>query len=435
MNFRRLGRIVLALAVSLGTSLWVTSCYTNYTAGYFFVTGNEYNQIGAYRIFGNLGDLVQTQNSPTGTGGMNPVQIAIGVSGQYLYVLNAGCGGSSQFVCPPNTPPAKTGANISLYTIGGEGGLSFQQTYYSSGNYPIAMVADSDGSHLFVLDAQAPDPTTCTGYVRTNPASACGDISAFNIDPLTGRLSVITNLQVRNSQGKDIPYFPVGSKPINFYLIPSGLYLYTLEGGSGTAADPHQAVFIYQQNNGQLTLTQNTPLPTGAIQMTYIFATSRYVYILDAENGANAGQIFPYTVSTGGGLLSLPGGAVPNTGTTANPDTMLVDHTGKFLYVANHGPNLTQTSPTGSVSAFFIDPVTGRLSPIASPVPFGAGASPRCILEDPSNQFLYTANYTDSTVTGAVIDIQAGTLTPLRELPQITTVGQPTWCAASAALF
>ena len=75
------------------------------------------------------------------------------------------------------------------------------------------------------------------------------------------------------------------------------------------------------------------------------------------------GQILPYTIGTNGALQSLVGGQVANTGTVANPGPMIVDHQGKFLYLANMGPNLTPTSEASSVSAFFIDPTTGRLTP------------------------------------------------------------------------
>ncbi len=33
--------------------------------------------------------------------------------------------------------------------------------------------------------------------------------------------------------------------------------------------------------------------------------------------------------------------------------------------------------------------------------PFSTGSGPQCLLEDPSNQFIYTANFNDSTVTGS----------------------------------
>jgi 6-phosphogluconolactonase (cycloisomerase 2 family) len=98
------------------------------------------------------------------------------------------------------------------------------------------------------------------------------------------------------------------------------------------------------------------------------------------------------------------------------------------------GPNLTTTSAASSVSVFSID-VNGRLQTVPTSVPFGSGSSPRCILEDPSNQYLYTANYDDSTVTGAVINSATGTLTNLRKATSFPTTGQPTWCVASGTLF
>ncbi len=45
--------------------------------------------------------------------------------------------------------------------------------------------------------------------------------------------------------------------------------------------------------------------------------------------------------------------------------------------------------------------------------PFGTGAGPECLVEDPSNQFIYTANYNSSSVTGLVLDQNAGTLSVL----------------------
>jgi 6-phosphogluconolactonase len=440
MKFRNFGRISLALAVSLGTGLGVTSCSTNHTVGYMYVTGTQYSQVSGFKIDNNVGNLIATPNSPYGSGGYIPIKDLVTNAGRFLYVLNAGCGGSSQAQCPSGADPTLTGANISLFTIGGKGSISFQASYSSQGNNPISMQTDSAGTHLFVLDSTVPDPTTCKGYVGSNPATICGDITAFNIDPNTGRLSLITNETVKNSNGTNLSYFPVGSQPINFYVIPSNSFIYTIEKGSGSAADPSQAVFVYGQSGGQLTLTQNTPIPTGAEDLSYIYASARYVYLIDAQDGTTTGQILPYTVGTNGALQSLVGGQVVNSGTTANPQTMIVDHQNKFLYLANVGPNLTATSPASSVSAYFIDQTTGRLTPLAgatstTSVTSGSGSSPRCILEDPSNQYLYTANYADSTVTGSVINSTTGTLTTLRKLTSFTTAGQPSWCAVSGTLF
>jgi 6-phosphogluconolactonase (cycloisomerase 2 family) len=440
MKFRKFGRISLALAVSLGTGLGVTSCSTDHAVGYFYVTGSQYNQVSAFRIDNNLGQLTVVPNSPFGSGGVNPIKVLVANAGKFLYVLNAGCGGSSQIACPSGASSSESGANISLFTIGGKGALNFQASYTSQGNLPISIQTDSSGTHLFVLDSTVPDPTNCVGYVSGNSASICGDITAFNIDPNTGRLSLITNQTVKDTRGTNLTYFPVGSSPINFVVVPSNSFIYTIEKGSGSALDPSQAVYVYANSNGQLTLSQNTPIPTGAEELSYIYASAKYVYTIDAQNGTTPGVIQPYTIGTNGALLSLTGGQVANSGTVANPQTMIVDHQGKFLYLANMGPNLTPTSEASSVSAYFIDQTTGRLTPLSSgananSVPFGAGSSPRCILEDPSNQYIYTANYSDSTVTGAIINSSTGTLTTLRKGPSFPAAGQPTWCTASGTLF
>ena len=449
MKFRKFGRIGLALAVSLGTGLGVTSCSTDHAVGYFYTTGAQYNQISAFRIDNNLGELTPVPNSPFASGGVNPIKALVANAGKFLYVLNAGCGGTSQIACPPGTAPADQGANISLFTIGGKGAINFQAAYTSQGNNPVSIQTDTSGAHLFVLDSTVTDPTTCVGYVPGDSATICGDITAFNVDPNTGRLSLITNQGVKpvNGNGANLSYFPVGSGPIEFYVTPSNAFIYTIEAGytgncpvtptSGPCLnDPPQAVFVYGNTNGQLTLSQNTPIRTGATQLTYIYISSKEnVYLIDAQGGTTPGQILPYTIGTNGALQSLSGGQVPNSGTVANPGPMIVDHQGKFLYLTNLGPNLTATSEASSVSAYFIDPVTSRLTPLATNVPFGSGSSPRCIIEDPSNQFLYTANYADSTVTGAVINSATGTLTTLRKLTSFAATGEPTWCTASGTLF
>jgi 6-phosphogluconolactonase (cycloisomerase 2 family) len=443
MKFRKFGRMSLALAVSLGTGLGVTSCSTDHAVGYLYVTGQQYNQVSGYRVDNNLGNLTSAENSPFASGGANPIKALVANAGKFLYVLNAGCGGTGQAACSSATSAANTGPNISLFTIGGQGGLSFQTTYTSQGNYPIQIQTDSSGSHLFVLDSQDPNPATdCVAYVSGNPATICGDITSFNIDPNTGRLSLITNQTVKNpTTGVNLTYFPVGSGPINFAVVPSNSFIYTIEKGSGSALDPVQAVYVYANSSGQLTLSQNTPIPTGAEDLSFIYGSPKYVYLIDAGQSVNpTGMILPYTIGTNGALQSLVGGAVANTGTVANPGPMIVDHTGKFLYLANMGPNLTPTSPASSVSAFFIDPTTGRLTTLSggastTSTTFGTGSSPQCILEDPSNQYLYTANYDDSLINGAVINSSTGTLTTLRKNTTFTGPGNPTWCVVSGTLF
>ena len=90
------------------------------------------------------------------------------------------------------------------------------------------------------------------------------------------------------------------------------------------------------------------------------------------------------------------------------------------------------SSPQSGIAAFKI------LSPFQlQPIPnqgqtSGTGAGPQCIIEDPSNQFIYTANFNDSTVTGLSIDQNQGNLRPLSQQTKAKDSyplpGPAAWC-------
>jgi len=422
MKFRNVGQVLLALVVSVGLGIGVTSCTNSYTVGYMYVVGSQYNQISGFNINNQTGKLTPVQKSPFGTSGANPVRILVLSGGRFVYVLNQGDAATG------------TASNISLFQIGGDGVLTFQASYYSQGNDSISMLTDSSGSHLYVLDEYA--PTTTTPCASASGAYPTGDITAFSIDPNTGRLALITNAQVANPNGTQITYFPLGCFPVEFKL--ASQYIFTAQTGS-TSNNDVQTVFTYgySASNGQLTLTQNAPLQTGATAITTINTdtASRYVYLLDAGPVAacTGGQtaILPYTIGSSGILQSLVGGTVCNDPTAVGPTIVISDSKTKFLYVANSG-NTNVNQPGSEISAFTIDPTSGKLAFIAGE-PFGTGSGPRCMLEDPTNQFIYTANFNDSTVVGKIIDVNAGVLNPLRVGPStgFLAAGNPTWCTVS----
>ena len=105
-------------------------------------------------------------------------------------------------------------------------------------------------------------------------------------------------------------------------------------------------------------------------------------------------QILPFTLGTGGALQAQTGGAVPDD-PNQNIPTMLISETkGKWVYVANHGDNTASTAQSGIVG-YIIDPQTHQLTPMpGSPIRHRLGSE--CMLEDPSNQFFYTANFNNS---------------------------------------
>ena len=98
--------------------------------------------------------------------------------------------------------------------------------------------------------------------------------------------------------------------------------------------------------------------------------------------------------------------------------------------MAYEGNNNTTSGNTQSgIGGYVDDPTTHQLTPMAGS-PFGSGAGPVCMLEDPSNQFIYTANMNDSTVTGRLLDQNAGTLGNLsgKANHSFPLQGPAAWC-------
>jgi 6-phosphogluconolactonase (cycloisomerase 2 family) len=442
MKLKKIGQISLAAVVSLVLMFGATSCTNNYTVAYIFTVGTQYNQIGSFNESYQTGKLTPSKGSPFGSGGTAPIRTFVLNGGRYLYVLNQGAqqvDGSGNITY--------TGANISLFSIGGDGTLAFQASYTSQGNNSTRFLPDSTGKYMYVLDTYAPvaasGVTPQASYSATYPCQGSdgkyyptGDLTAFNIDPNTGRLSIITNQQQQNANGTQLTYFPLGCAPIDF-TISSG-FVFTADAGSTTNNDV-QTVFPYALNssNGQLTLTQNSPLVMGTQGMTTISTAqgsnlngSKYIYILDGLANNGSGEILPFTAGTNGSLQALTNGAVANDATASNPVSLVVDSKAKYLFVVNAGPTTGIVNPISQITGWTIDPTNGTLQHIAGE-PFGSGSGVNCIFEDSSNQYIYTTSFNDSQITGRILDPNSGSLTLLRRGSTFNSVGNPTWCAVS----
>jgi len=431
MKFTRFGKALLMGALSVGIVLSVTSCVESYTVGFLFVTGTVTSQssnsgiVSGFKIDHNTGKLTPINGMPISSGGANPDRAVLLLGSRFLYVLNRGTNAQGGSVCTTANPCENS--NITQFAVGGNGILTPQETFYTQGINPIRMFADAAGAYLFVLDHDAPSNAACALALGSS-ATTCGDITVFSINSSTGRLQLVVNAQVSAANGTPLTYFPVPANPIDFLL--SSTYVFTLSGTPATG----DVVFPYNEAiaSGQLTVTQNSAQPLNIAQATAITGGGSYIYVLDNEpivaNGTtSASQILPFSVGTGGALEPQTGGIVPDDPTLSNPIYLLVESKSKFLYVANQGNNTNTTNAQSGLAGYVIDPATHQLSYIAGE-PFGTGAGPQCLVEDPSNQFIYTANFDDSTVTGRVIDPNSGVLNNLRVANSYSLSGQPTWC-------
>ncbi|MFP5226025.1 MAG: lactonase family protein [Acidobacteriota bacterium] len=442
MKFRKLGRIALATAASLFIGFGTQSCYY-YTEAYVIVTGSQYNQVASYREQNQTGLLAITPHSPLSSGGSNPIRAMLLNGGRYVYVLNQG------------TPKANadgsitwTGANVSLFSIGGDGQLAFQQSYPSQGRGSLRLALSTTGNYLYILDqyqSNGSDPNTTLASKAVSPATPCfdasagvfrpaGDITAYSVDPATGRLFLVPNQQLQNSFGTPLTYFPIGCGAIDFHFL--GNYLYTAENTDpANPTTAGQVVYAYSLNtlNGQLVQVPggSQPVPGATnIGVLGVSANGTWLYVLD--NGTN--QIYTFTQGGNGLLSAISTGATANAPGAAIMTALATDSKNQYLYVTNTG-STTLGSSASVISAFTITPNTGALTLFnvnnTGSATYGVGTTPVCIFEDPSHQYIYTANAGSSNITGAKLEPNTGLLTSLTKGSTFPTVGTPTWCLYS----
>src|SRR5580698_10514055 len=175
MKLSMIGRVSMASVVSVAMGLGMTSCGGG-TIGFMWVLGTQYNQIAAFKIDDFTGNLTTPPGSPFTSGGTNPVSLVVKPGGRYLFVINEGAGitpdSNGGVTCPAN---GAGGGAIAEFAIGGQGVLTFQQTFQSQGCTPLWAAHDSTGNFLYVLDKYAPNARCLSNGQpeTTTPASSC----------------------------------------------------------------------------------------------------------------------------------------------------------------------------------------------------------------------------------------------------------------------
>jgi 6-phosphogluconolactonase (cycloisomerase 2 family) len=465
MKFTKFGKTLLMGAISMGIIFGVSSCIRSYTVGFLYVTGTETAQSGnngiitGLKIDHNTGHLSQVNGLPISSGGSNPVRAVLTLGSRFIYVLNRGANAEGNGDCTTADPCLN--ANITEFAVGGNGILTPQETFYTQGLNPFRLLVDPTGSYIFALDHDSigQDGANPASTANPNPncplalggtSTTCGDITVFLINQTTGRLSTVLNAQVTQANCPSgtsscpLPYFPIPSNPIDFILAQG--YMLTMYGTPATG--DYLYPYTYSSTGGQLLLSQNGPQPltdpyssssTGLVsQATGIVGASSVYYVMDNEpitisfNNASVqsnSQIVPYTLGTNGALQADTSGIIPDDPTLANPSWLMVESKNKYLYVANQGNNQTgNNNPDSGIAGYFITTTPAYQLSFISGEPFGSGSGPQCIVEDPSDQYVYEANAFDSTVTGRVLDPNSGELDDMRVNSTYALKGPATWC-------
>jgi 6-phosphogluconolactonase (cycloisomerase 2 family) len=417
MKLSLYGRLAMALLASVALGLGMTACGGG-TIGYVWVLGQQYNQIAGFKVDDFTGNLTSIAGSPVSANGTNPVMMVVKSGGRFVYVINQGTGGSQA--------GKGTSSGISVFSVGGDGALTYLSNYESQGFIPMWAQFDGGGTFLYVLDKYSPGPLDSTGVATAN-TDGTGSITVFQSDPNTGRLTLVQNTQSIPPGSTAPTFFKVGVAPIMMKTTSSCLL--TLN-----SADQTISPYSINSSTGQLSFTGPQTQSTGTLSASSINGNGQYTYLTDTDNSKDSGRVFPFTVGTNCNLLPVTGGTVQNFAGTLNPDYSLVDISGKYLYVLNQSTtNTTVGTAFSSMSAWTINPTNGQLAPIAG-APFTTGSGPVCMVEDASSQYIYISNHNDGTVTGKVIDPTTGNLSVLSRGSTFTATGQATCLGFSGAV-
>lgn len=418
MKLSLFGRLAMAVFASLALGLGMTACEGG-TIGYMWVLGQQYNQIAGFKIDDFSGNLTNVQSSPFSSNGTLPVSLVIKPGGRFVYVINQG-------TCP--TAGCGTGVNtgqtVAVFSVGGDGVLTFQQSYQTQGYDSQWAQFDSTGTFLYVLDKYAPESSCNAANATTLSVCPNGAITVFSSDSTTGRLTLVTNSQTQIN-GVNTAFWQVGPNP--FMMVTLGGCLFTANQGN-------QSISPYTiGSGGQLSFTTTQTFFTGTGNMTSINGNGSLLYLTDASNN----MIDGFEVGgTGCALATVNGGNTPNLTGTANPTYTLIASSGsnQYLYVLNQSS--TSTAPGtlfSTISAFTINATNQELQPISG-APYTVGSGPVCIAEDPTKQYFYISNHNDGTVTGKFFDPATGQLSQLSRGSTFNAVGDASCLAISGSV-
>lgn len=389
MKLRKFGQVLLAIAVSLGSSFLITACGNTHTIDFLYITSSKNNpgQVAVYKVDSGSGALIQIPQSPYPSGGRNPVAEVTSPNAKNLYVINR----------DDNT--------VVQFAIGTDGKLYPLHTINTPGGFPVAVAINAAGTFLYVVD------TYQSGFTDATPGSGAVVVYPVAKDGSLGTAVANGNLA----------YFPVGVAPAGVTVLPDGSAVYVATKGGTTKADGVQLgrVYTFNSSSGGSLTAIGTGFVAAGVAPNAIASdpTGRFVYATDGS----ANQLIGYSVTSGGMLTPMINGPFK---TDLFPVSVTIDPRGFYIYVANFNAN--------TLSAYAIDQSNGTPSQVAGSGTFGTRTGPTCVIVEPSlGRYVYTSNFLDNTITALQLNPHTGGLIGVQNSP-FAAPGQPT-CAAAIA--
>ncbi len=298
--------------------------------------------------------------------------------------------------------------NISVYRINAATGAlaPVPGSPFPAGMRPHSIAVTPSGRFVYVTN-EGPVPD----YLAPGPILSLGSISAYSVNATTGALTPFLGS----------PY-PAEGELSKIVVTPSGEFVYIatvrrVKRADVVTGDSGISAYAIDATAGTLTPVSGSPFWMGGVASLTVDPAGRFLYATRPSFRTGGDEVWAYNIdSTTGALTPVPGSPFQ---TRPHPQSILVEPSGRFVYVANTGG--TFESPDPSLSAYAIDPTTGTLAPVpGSPFPVEKGAVTHSVTIDPSGRFLYAANSGARNISAYTLDATTGALTSVPGSPYLT---------------
>lgn len=278
-----------------------------------------------------------------------------------------------------------------------------------------------------VVQITAAGKATAQGHPGTAQITAA--MTGATIAPVTVTVTATTFVYATNFDDNSVSQYSIANdgtltalatgtvstdkQPFSISVEPTGEFVYVSNYSSSTVSQ------FRIGTDGTLSKIGTGSVATGASpNAVTIDPSNKHAYV--ANLGENT--ISQYNIELDGALSPM---ATPKVPAGSNVATVVVDPTGKFAYAGNWGANAPQP-PAGpsTISQYTISQTDGSLTPISGAATVGTGSGPNAIVIDPSGKYLYVANFGDNNIGQYTINAD-GTLSPL------TNVGAPAGLVSS----
>jgi 6-phosphogluconolactonase (cycloisomerase 2 family) len=382
MKFSKLSQLFLVSGLGLSVAALISACDI-ITVDYVYVAssaGSGSGGAGKIDIFAadSASGALRPIDTAVSSGGIDPVSIIVDTAYANLYAANAGSD------------------LVAHFAIGLDGGLTIQKDSASLTTQPVAIAVNAADTYLYAVSGTS--SATLTAFPLT--AGALGSAvsaASFKLPTYPSDVIIPTGVSVlANNSAVFVSAYDQSA--------------YNPGGTTTSTANPGWVFGFAVGSNGSLTEVSGSPWKAG-IKPSAIVSdpTNRYVYVTDYASN----DMVAYTVLDGNTLAFLPNGPFR---TGNEPSAITIDPRGRFMYLTNQLDN--------SVSAYTIDLASGTPTSVVNSTGSSTNsteAEPVALIVDPAlGQYVYTANYYGSSVTGFVLDATAGSLKPVQASPYPT---------------